>query len=170
MAGKTIIHGGGQIDGHIQTNSIEAVLASLASGERQIELDCVKLADGFALAHDEAERRFYGIEKKFASITQDEFQRLRVFERFNPVTFDMVERLLEILPNTKIIIDAKFLDFQFPVFLQFLTNRHGSLLDRLYYQVYRREWVEFLSPVRNPKGRDSFVEALRLGSLLRRGL
>ena len=80
MAGKTIIHGGGQIDGYIQTNSIEAVLASLASGERQIELDCVKLADSFALAHDEAEKRFYGVERKFASITQDEFQRLRVFD------------------------------------------------------------------------------------------
>jgi hypothetical protein len=146
MAGKTIIHGGGQIDGYLQTNSIEAVLASLASGERQIELDCVKLADGFALAHDEAERRFYGVEKKFASITQDEFQRLRVFERFNPVTFDMVERLLEILPDTKIIIDAKFPDFQFPDFMQFLTSRHGPLLDRLYYQVYRREWVDFCRP------------------------
>jgi hypothetical protein len=142
MAGKTIIHGGGQIDGYVQTNSIEAVLASLAAGERQIELDCVKLVDGFALAHDEAEKKFYGIEKKFASITQDEFQRLRVFERFNPVTFDVMERLLEILPDTKIIIDAKFPDFQFPGFLQFLTSSHRSLLNRLYYQVYRREWVD----------------------------
>ncbi len=57
MAGKTIIHGGGQIEGYVQTNSIEAVLTSLAAGERQIELDCVKLADGFAFAHDETEKR-----------------------------------------------------------------------------------------------------------------
>jgi hypothetical protein len=146
MAGKTIIHGGGQIDGYVQTNSIEAVLASLAAGERQIELDCVKLADGFALAHDEAEQRFYGVEKKFASMTQDEFQRLRVFEKFNPVTFKMVERLLKILPGTKIVIDAKFPDFQFPSFLQFLANNYGSLLNRLYYQVYRREWVDLCRP------------------------
>lgn len=146
MAGKTIIHGGGQIEGYVQTNSIEAVLTSLAAGERQIELDCVKLADGFAFAHDETEKRFYGVEKQFASMTRDEFQRLRVFEKFNPVTFNMVERLLEILPATKIIIDAKFPDLQFPSFLHFLANQHGSLLNRLYYQVYRREWIDLCRP------------------------
>jgi glycerophosphoryl diester phosphodiesterase len=147
MAGKTIIHGGGQIEGHVQTNSIEAVLTSLAAGERQIELDCVKLADGFAFAHDETEKRFYGIEKTFASTTQDEFQRLRVLERFNPVTFKMVERLLKILPDTKIVIDAKFPDFQFSGFLQFLANNHCSLLNRLYYQVYAREWIDLCRTV-----------------------
>jgi hypothetical protein len=146
MAGKTIIHGGGQIDGHVQTNSIEAVLTSLAAGERQIELDCVKLADGFAFAHDETEKSFYGIEKTFASITGNEFQRLRVLGKFNPVTFKMVERLLEILPDTKIVIDAKFPNFQFSGFLQFLANNHGSLLNRLYYQVYHREWVDLCRP------------------------
>lgn len=146
MAGKTIIHGGGQIEGYGQTNSIEAVLTSLAAGERQIELDCVKLADGFAFAHDETEQRFYGVEKKFASMAANEFQRLRVFEKFNPVTFSMVERLLEILPDTKIIIDAKFPDLQFRDFLQFLASRHGSLLNKLYYQVYRREWIELCRP------------------------
>lgn len=146
MAGKTIIHGGGQVDGYGQTNSIEAVLTSLAAGEKQIELDCVKLADGFAFAHDETEQRFYGVENKFASMTRDDFQRLRVFEKFNPVTFSMVERLLEILPGTKIVIDAKFSDLQFPEFLQFLANKHDSLLSRLYYQVYRREWIDLSRP------------------------
>ncbi|WP_439924618.1 hypothetical protein [Nitrobacter sp. JJSN] len=146
MAGKTIIHGGGQVDGYGQTNSIEAVLTSLAAGERQIELDCVKLADGFGFAHDETEQRFYGVEKKFASMTQDEFQRLRVFEKFNPVTFSLVERLLEILPDAKIVIDAKFPDVQFPDFLHFLANKHGSLLKRLYYQVYRHEWIDVCRP------------------------
>lgn len=142
MSGKTIIHGGGQIDGRAHTNSIEAVLNSLAAGERQVEIDCVKLADGFAIAHDEVEKEFYGIEKKFVAVTQAEFQQLHVFSKYNPATFDFISKILTIAPETKVIIDAKFPDFQFVTFLQFLQRHYGEILNRLYYQIYSPSWVK----------------------------
>lgn len=141
MAGKTIIHRAGEIDGILGTNSLEAFCHTLATGERVIELDCVKLVDGFGIAHDETESKLFGKTETFSRISTYEFERSRIYERYNPITFGFLSNIVKIIPDVRIVIDSKCTAEQFSVFLMFLMLNYEELADKLYFQCYNDSWL-----------------------------
>lgn len=103
-----IAHGGGAIDGHIATNSLEAIDNAIAHGFRYIELDLQLTADSFLVAtHDwDSFREITGF-KNYDNLppTLEEFKNCRIWGKYTPVTYRMIDSIFTVHPDLILVTD-----------------------------------------------------------------
>jgi hypothetical protein len=102
-----IVHGGGIIDGLKYSNSLESITFHLENEESIFEIDVVRLSDSFGMAHDGKEKEIYDLDRRFRDITLDEFLNLRAHDRYSPINFCILNRLMNSHPDAKFILDIK---------------------------------------------------------------
>jgi len=102
-----IAHAGGCIDGHPYTNCLEAVENSLSHGISIIELDLQLTTDSVLVAaHDWA--HFHDISGHIGdttSVSLDEFTSRKILGKYTPISFPMIDSILEANPNLFIMTD-----------------------------------------------------------------
>lgn len=142
---QNIVHAGGRIGVHTYTNSVEAVLRSIAIGEKMIELDCVRLADGFGFAHDGVEKEFYNeTTRAFHKMPLDQFSQLRVFNKYTPMTLYHLRDMMMIANDIIPVIDFKGSLNEFDNLLDHVKSEFRQYFHRICFQVYDIEWTETL--------------------------
>lgn len=137
-----IVHAGGVIDNIPYTNSVEAVTKAISYGYTYIELDIIKIKDGHIIAHNGKEN-IYNHNGKFKNITMQEYDKLKIYNRYTPLNF---ERLSKILDNSRIqiIFDTKFKTSE--ALLNFINYTKKLKIDfnRLYFQIYNKSDLNIL--------------------------
>ena len=130
---KMIAHACGSIDGHVYTNSLEALNLSASRGYKYVEIDLLPLMDknrGFYAAHD---------YEKFRLMTQKRFRMdrktiksLKIFGKYSPLTDDMILDFFEKHPDMWLVTD-KVTDFEL------LNEKFGKLKDRMIIEFWDDE-------------------------------
>lgn len=103
-----VAHGGGAIDGYTVTNSLEAVENALSKGVKYIELDLQLTSDGRLVAtHDWSTFRMQTGADKVGDIPMsfNEFRRARIYERFTPLTAEMIDSLFAVHKDAFLVTD-----------------------------------------------------------------
>ncbi len=145
---ELIAHAGGEIDGHIYTNSLEAVQQSIKNGYKFLELDLALTADSILVSvHDWTEfNEITGNPHKKDTIpSYEEFSQRVIYGKYTPLT---AEQINEIFLNdetlylvTDKISNPKILDQYFPNLKQrmvveaFSYEDYTALLDEKYFRV-----------------------------------
>lgn len=90
-----IAHAGGEIDGHIYTNSVEAIIESISDKYKFIELDLHESADDHIVALHDWERfhDFSGYEDETSELELSEFKQRVLFDKFHPATAEDINKL-----------------------------------------------------------------------------
>lgn len=112
-----IAHGGGRYRGIKSSNSKEAILET-SSHINYIEVDIVKLSDGYAVAHDGLEEK-YGFDSKFKEKSKEEFLNSRFETELTPLTIENLFSLMVKKQEINIIFDIKEVD----------ANYHAALCE-----------------------------------------
>lgn len=144
-----IAHGGGAIDGHPVTNTLEAVENAISRGVKYIELDLVTTSDGRLVAtHDWGTFSDQtGVEASTANPpTYDTFKRSRAYGKFTPMTAEMIDSVLRAnldihLVTDKIqdmaLVDKHFSHFRDRMLVECFTKEQYSECQRLGYTPMR---------------------------------
>jgi len=90
-----IAHAGGEIDGHIYTNSVEAIVESISDKYKFIELDLHETDDDHIVALHDWERfhDFSGHEDESSELELSEFKQRLLFNKFHPATAIDINKL-----------------------------------------------------------------------------
>ncbi|MDR1719462.1 MAG: hypothetical protein LBR67_04985 [Dysgonamonadaceae bacterium] len=90
-----IAHAGGEIEGHIYTNSVEAVIQSISNQYKFIELDLRKTADNHIVALHDWKRfhKFSGYEGKSERLELSQCKQRVLFDKFHPATAEDINKL-----------------------------------------------------------------------------
>lgn len=137
-----IVHAGGIIENFTYTNSLEAICKNVQYHEI-IELDVVKLKDGYAIAHDGMEKELYDSNLDFSEMRYGYYKHLKVKKKFTPLTFPLLKAFLRINPNTIFTLDNKFdiLDH----YINYLRTLLGSLIEtNIIFHVHDSDDIEFI--------------------------
>lgn len=134
---KNIKHAGGSISTYLYTNSYEAVMNSIKEKYEFIELDVIKIKDGYIFAHNGMEKELYNLDKNFNEITQNEYNELKIYNKFTPLSFESLNNIMDEYKNIKFIWDIKFISSDIlHDFVQYLINNNViKYLDRIYFQI-----------------------------------
>ena len=135
-----IIHAGGRVDGYTTTNSLEAVEAAAAAGERFIEIDFSLTADGESVClHDWNEGYLPGFEKSDFPLTLAEFAEQKIYGELTPLTLSDLASWLKEHPEVYIITDVKEGD---QITLQEIAGSWPELRGRFIPQIYGEAELE----------------------------
>lgn len=118
---KLIAHAGGEIDGLIYTNSLEAINSSYNKGFKYIELDFLKTSDGhYVAAHDW--KKWIEQTKYVGKLppTLEDFKKYKLLNKYTPVTVYDINTWLNNKPEIILVTDKvtspkdflKFFDFK----------------------------------------------------------
>lgn len=112
-----IAHGGGEIDGHIYTNSREAVLLSIKKGYKYIELDFQLTSDNHLVCMHSIED-FKKMTNAADSIDLNiqNFKKLNIYDKYTPITAEELALIIKkynIILVTDKISDPKILNQYF---------------------------------------------------------
>lgn len=101
-----IAHGGGSIDGHVYTNSKEAVESAINSGMKFIEIDLIKTSDGIYIAgHDwELVNNITG-HNGDAPLSLKEFKESKIHGKYTPLDESDIAELMKKYPDWTMVID-----------------------------------------------------------------
>ncbi len=106
--GDYVAHGGGAIDGHTLTNSLEAVENALSKGIKYVELDLNMTSDGrLVAAHDwETFRTQTGVDCGEGNPpTYEVFKGARIYGRYRPLTAEMIDSLFKANADVFLVTD-----------------------------------------------------------------
>ena len=129
---RRVAHGMGGIDGNVQTNSLEAFLASYAKGCRLFETDLWVTSDHKLVA-------FHGPSdpRSAPTFSHDEFMSRRVLGRYTPLDSDGIARLMDEKRDWKLVTDTKTeLKETLEILCRSLEKRKVSCPDRVIPQIY----------------------------------
>lgn len=137
---RLIAHGGGKIGLYDITNSFEAINNSINNNFKFIEVDVVKLKDSYGIAHNGLERAYYNLEQPFYETTLKEFSNSKIFKKYRPMTFDMLQEIIQENKNITFIFDTKFYTVdEFETFLDFLKSNYDNIVPNIVFQIYNLE-------------------------------
>ena len=151
------VHGGGRLDGYAGSNSLEAIDAAYAAGNRTLELDFLLSSDGVPVClHDWS--AFYGNDiTEGAAMTLDAFRAVRIYERYTPLDLETLAVWLTAHPDVHIITDVK--DNNLGV-LRTIAKAHPELVSRFIPQIYA---YDEYAPVRAMGYANIILTLYRLG-------
>ena len=129
---EDIAHGGGSINNHLYSNSLEAVLENNNLFDF-IELDVIELKDSFGIAHDNTEKSIYNSEIKFKEMDKFQFEGLTAYNKYSILTFEKLNQIINDNPKLNIIFDTK-LD-ELSKFIEFVKQKINNL-NNIHFQVY----------------------------------
>lgn len=144
-----IAHGGGAIEGHPVTNTLEAVDNAISLGVKYIELDLVTTSDGrLVAAHDWGTFSYQtGVEASTANPpTYNTFKRSRVYGKFTPMTAETIDSVLRANPDVHLVtdkiqdmvlVDRYFSHFRDRMLVECFTKEQYSECQRLGYTPMR---------------------------------
>ncbi len=103
---RFIAHSGGMIDGHIYTNSLEALNNSYKSGFRLFELDILRTSDGhFVAAHNWKQwKDFTGYQGELPP-DRDNFKQQKILQKYAPLDMDDINAWFENHPDAILVTD-----------------------------------------------------------------
>lgn len=90
---ELIAHAGGEIDGYVYTNSLEALCSAAEKGYRYIELDLIMTSDSVLVAaHSWADFNSMTGNAHFgdSAVSLDFFKAQRIHGRYTPLTAEMI--------------------------------------------------------------------------------
>lgn len=102
-----IAHAGGIINGSSMTNSLEAIDHAFLSGIRFVELDLMLTADSeLVTGHDwELFRQMTDNPVSSEPMTLNDYCRQRICGKYTPVTWQMIDSLLDVHPDLYLVTD-----------------------------------------------------------------
>ena len=130
-----VAHGGGFIKGYETTNSVEAVMQSIADGFELIELDMSFSADGrLVMIHDwdRTAMKYFGMNFD-GRMTEAEFEKILVNEQFHTLTLKRLIEILDEAPHVRIITDIKDDNIKA---LSEIAERYPGYIGRFIPQIY----------------------------------
>ena len=135
-----IIHAGGTVNGYAASNSLEAIDAAAAAGERFIEIDFCLTADGESVClHDWNEGYLPGFEKSDFPLTREVFSQQKIYGELTPLTLTELAAWLEAHPQVYIITDVKDGDQST---LEEISASWPQLRERFIPQIYAETELE----------------------------
>ena len=133
-------HAGGMINGYTVTNCLEALNESVRLGYSLIEVDIIKTSDDkYVLSHD---WEYMSNRVPFAlnePVTGDVFENYKIFNKFTPVTLNLLIEFLDKHPGISVITDTKDRDYSS---LIHIAKNYPSYINRFIPQVYLFEDYE----------------------------
>lgn len=132
---KVIAHGGGAYRGYETTNSVEALNNAIANGYKIIELDMELSSDHkIVMLHDWDRTATHYFGASFPNkLSQSQFIRLSVHGKFEVLTFDKLEKILEKSPDVRIVTDIKDDSLEL---LTVIAEKYPDFADRFIPQIY----------------------------------
>lgn len=128
-----IYHAGGQIDGNVYTNSLEAVQKTLSEGKNFIELDFRYTSDG----HLVCAHAWYDVFPEDYEPTLEEFLAAKIQGKYTPLTAEKVIQLMEENPQMYLVTDTKDADsVEIIGKLVSLAQNDPKILNRFIVQLY----------------------------------
>lgn len=129
-----IAHAGGEWQGLMVSNSLEAIESSIAEGTYMIELDFLKTSDGhYVLAHDWGSVRNLFTYMGGSMPTLDQFLAAESKYGLTPLDLDGLVNLLIKNPKLKIVTDTKNSNIDF---LTYIAVHYPEYQNRFYPQVF----------------------------------
>lgn len=130
---QTIIHAGGEIDGVLGSNSLEALNASYEKGYRVIEMDFVLSSDGQPVClHDWS--RYYSTQLSDTPVTEAEFANVWIFGRYTSMTLDRLAEWMAEHDDVYIVTDVKENNVRV---LRLIAKRHPEIVSHIVPQIYQ---------------------------------
>lgn len=141
-----VAHAGGELGGHIYTNSLEALDNSYASGHRLIEVDFLFSSDGHLLvAHP------HGLPTPDQVPTHAEFLASRPFGGLTPLDVEGLMRWLEGHPDVTLVTDLKAEDPEtFRRGMLAIRDAGPKLLSQVIAQIFHPEQLAVVSELGYP--------------------
>ena len=140
-----IAHAGGEIDGKIYTNTLEAVVENYNNGVRYFEIDFMLSSDNKLICVHEWENDFYGSYSQNNLPTYAEFENISIKTKnltLTPLNSDRIKLLLNKYPDLKIITDTKLETNE--NFYKTICTEFADYLNQIIVQVYSFEEVNYL--------------------------
>lgn len=154
---QKVVHGGGAIDGYAGSNSLEAINAAYAAGNRTLELDFLLSSDGVPVCLHDWSAFYSNAVTDGVPMTRDAFLAVRIYERYTPLDLDTLAEWLTAHPDVHIITDVK--DNNLGV-LRTIARTHPELQARFIPQIYA---YEEYAPVRAMGYENIILTLYRLG-------
>lgn len=128
-----IYHAGGEIQGNVYTNSLEAIEETLAEGNYFIEIDLNYTSDGHLVcAHS-----WQDVYPNDYQPTLEEFLSSKVQGKFTPITAADLIQIMRDTPEMYLVTDIKNKDICPPIAeLVALAEEDPTILDRFIIQLY----------------------------------
>lgn len=126
---NNILNAGGFIENYGYTNSYEGIKHNINLGYKIIELDVLQLKDdSFVICHDNFEKKIYDLDKCFDDITYNEYVNLKIYNKYTPMTFNLLKKIKSENKNIIFILDTKFKNSKiYEDFLIFLKKEYGDI-------------------------------------------
>lgn len=155
-----IAHALGVVDGRAETNSKDAFLNSVSTGQKVLEVDLQLTSDGYlAVRHDWDQISYYNLEQRFAGIMDRQtFLSTPICYYYTPLDMDGLLALMKEYPDIYIVTDSKDtkekdVRAQFRAMSAAVERAEDpSLWDRIVVQIYSEKmmkWVKEEAPVTN---------------------
>ncbi|MEA4987276.1 MAG: glycerophosphodiester phosphodiesterase family protein [Anaerovorax sp.] len=135
---RLIAHGGGSVKGYYTTNSMEAVVQAIQHGFRLIELDMGITKDQeVVMLHDwdYTSKDMLGLASN-NKLTLEQFEKAKIFDKFEPMTFEKLAALLKEHPEVRIITDTKEDNIKL---LTLIAQKYPDCKNQIIAQIYRFE-------------------------------
>lgn len=132
---KAIAHALGSIDGHVYTNSREAMIHSIEKGYKFIEVDIDTTSDGVFIASHDWEyfnRITNHSELKDSMCSFEQFSKRKIYDKYTPITIREIIDTLINHPDISIVTD-KTSD---PVIIDDLFS---EIKERVYIECFTKE-------------------------------
>lgn len=151
---RMIAHAMGGIGGVSYTNSYEAFIVNYEKGHRVFEADLILTADGrLAARHDWLPYSAAMLQQDIPAnrlgkkLTLEEFKSYPILNRYQPLVWADILRLLQLYPDIYIVTDTKEMDpglvkQQFRQIKREAEALDSSLLDRIIPEIYTQEMYE----------------------------
>ena len=90
---RFIAHGGGAVNGHTYTNSLEALNHNYANGFKLFELDIIKTSDGkYVAAHDWNHWAKISGYKGSLPVSEEEFLKHKLYNKYTPLDMKAINK------------------------------------------------------------------------------
>jgi len=132
---RFIAHGGGTIEGYETTNSVEAVMRSIADGYRLIELDLGFSSDSkLIMIHDWGRTASNYFGTSFSRrLSESEFEKILINGKFHTLTFNMLTKILDEAEDVRIVTDVKDDNLRA---LSAIAEKYPDYVNRMIPQIY----------------------------------
>lgn len=129
-----IAHAGGEWQGLMVSNALEAIESSMANGTYMMELDFLRTSDGhYVLAHDWGSVRNLFTYKGGSMPTLEQFMASESKYGLTPLDLDGLVELLIKNPKLKIVTDTKNSNIDF---FTYIADHYPEYQNRFYPQVF----------------------------------
>jgi glycerophosphoryl diester phosphodiesterase len=154
-----IAHALGGIDGVDYTNSLQAFAQNYDKGQRVFEMDLLLTEDGqLAGRHDwqsylsDKLKQPIPQDKQDEPLTMKEFKSYKILDKYTPLSFNDVARILKKHPDVYFITDTKETDpelikQQFTIIRDTANKVDPTILDRLIPEIYTPEMMDLVKGI-----------------------